>query len=583
MPFFHKLIPATPWIRYAAIIFLGAIAHVFVLQADFYLDDGMHIIGHPVIEHGTWWEKTFRWIPYLIWSGVYKLFGTAAPAYHALTFATHLTIACLIYPIGRQLLTVAKVLPQEMDRELAPWIGALIFVCHPITSEPVHYARCLMIDLVALFTLMTVWRALVFTQAPNWRNAVLLAVVMILGVSSKQPGIGHVSLSAAIVIGAFGSWRRWRSQIDLKNWKHASATSVAALGLILILTQWFERGAQALAHPQLLDHALTQSRVFWEYAQRIVLPINLSVDHYIAWTATWRDPAAIISALALAGVVGIAAWMLKTRRWRLAGVLLCLALAQILIRFGYVIGELMVEYRLYPAMPFIALGAGCGLVVLIRKQRLAGIAATLVVLLGFTALTTERSGLWTDSGLIAANAAEQYPLNLRAWGSMQYAAALDNHPNRVLELKEQADAAFYGTLAYNREHPNRGYDISRLHLWYATFLQHCAYAKTKLDGIDAGANYSQQLLNQMIEEFPEWYLVDRQHPNPLVVSKYSLAREVYAHALADYTGRVTVPILFDRQTKSIVNNESREIIRLLDHEFAEFGNESNFHPPELRA
>lgn len=512
------LMPSIPWIRYVVIVLLGVIAHVFVLQADFYLDDGMHIVGNPVVEGGTWWEKTWRWIPYFLWAGVFKIFGAAAPAFHALTFVTHLTIACLIYPLGRQLLITTKALPQEMDRELAPWIGALIFVCHPITSEPVHYARCLMIDLVTLFTLLTVWRALVFTQAPNWKNAALLAIVMILGVSSKQPGIGHVSLSAAIVVGAFGSWRQWKSQIDLKNWKHAAALGGAAICLLLILSKWVERGVQAISHPQLWDHALTQSRVFWEYVQRIVLPVNLSTDHYIAWTASWRDPAAIISSLALAGVVGIAVWLLKTRRWRLAGVLLCLALAQVLIRFGYVIGELMVEYRLYPAMPWIALGAGCGLVILMRKQRLAGIVATTVILFGFTTLTIQRSQLWTDASLIAADAVEQYPLNLRAWGSMQYDAAMGNDPQLCLDLKEHGDAAFYGTLAYNREHPLRGYDISRLHLWYATFLQHSAYARTKLDGLEVGAAYSQQLLDEMIEKYPDWYLIDREHPNPLVMA-----------------------------------------------------------------
>ena len=38
--------------------------------------------------------------------------------------------------------------------------------------------------------------------------------------------------------------------------------------------------------------------------------------------------------------------------------------------------------------------------------------------------------------------------------------------------------------------------------------------------------------------------------------------QVYARAQANYTGRVTVPVLWDRKTKSIVNNESREIVRM---------------------
>jgi len=43
--------------------------------------------------------------------------------------------------------------------------------------------------------------------------------------------------------------------------------------------------------------------------------------------------------------------------------------------------------------------------------------------------------------------------------------------------------------------------------------------------------------------------------------------EVYTRARSDYTGRVTVPTLWDRERRTIVNNESSEIIRMLNSEF----------------
>nr|WP_305082389.1 glutathione S-transferase family protein [Oculatella sp. LEGE 06141] len=45
-------------------------------------------------------------------------------------------------------------------------------------------------------------------------------------------------------------------------------------------------------------------------------------------------------------------------------------------------------------------------------------------------------------------------------------------------------------------------------------------------------------------------------------------QEIYLKATPNYTGRVTVPVLWDKQTQIIVNNESREIVRMLDVEFA---------------
>ena len=44
-------------------------------------------------------------------------------------------------------------------------------------------------------------------------------------------------------------------------------------------------------------------------------------------------------------------------------------------------------------------------------------------------------------------------------------------------------------------------------------------------------------------------------------------REVYLRARADFTGRVTVPILWDHREQTIVNNESREIVRMLNDVF----------------
>jgi putative glutathione S-transferase len=50
--------------------------------------------------------------------------------------------------------------------------------------------------------------------------------------------------------------------------------------------------------------------------------------------------------------------------------------------------------------------------------------------------------------------------------------------------------------------------------------------------------------------------------------------EVYAKARPNFTGRVTVPVLWDRETTAIVNNESSEIIRMLNRAFDEWGDSS---------
>lgn len=60
-------------------------------------------------------------------------------------------------------------------------------------------------------------------------------------------------------------------------------------------------------------------------------------------------------------------------------------------------------------------------------------------------------------------------------------------------------------------------------------------------------------------------------PHGDAVNGVNYVRELYVKAKQDYSGRVTVPVLWDKQRGTIVNNESREIVRMLDCEFDEFG------------
>jgi putative glutathione S-transferase len=60
--------------------------------------------------------------------------------------------------------------------------------------------------------------------------------------------------------------------------------------------------------------------------------------------------------------------------------------------------------------------------------------------------------------------------------------------------------------------------------------------------------------------------------------------DVYTAARPDYTGRATVPVLWDRQRRTIVNNESSEIIRMLNAAFDEWGDAGlDLYPTQLRA
>lgn len=72
-------------------------------------------------------------------------------------------------------------------------------------------------------------------------------------------------------------------------------------------------------------------------------------------------------------------------------------------------------------------------------------------------------------------------------------------------------------------------------------------------------------------------------PTPEPLYGFDHLHELYAKARSDYTGRVTVPVLWDKIRETIVCNESSEIIRMFNAAFDSItGNTSDYYPEALR-
>ncbi len=64
---------------------------------------------------------------------------------------------------------------------------------------------------------------------------------------------------------------------------------------------------------------------------------------------------------------------------------------------------------------------------------------------------------------------------------------------------------------------------------------------------------------------------------------FSHLKDLYVKADPEFTGRVTVPVLWDKKEERIINNESADILRILNTAFNEItGNDEDYYPPDLR-
>ena len=126
-------------------------------------------------------------------------------------------------------------------------------------------------------------------------------------------------------------------------------------------------------------------------------------------------------------------------------------------------------------------------------------------------------------------------------------------------------------------------EAGRYHLFasYACPWVHRVLLFRKLKGLEDFIDVS----------FVHWLMADKgwtfeKDPDGIVgdtLFGFDFAHQIYTKADPTYTGRVTVPILWDTKTNTIVSNESSEIIRMLNSAFDGItGNTADYWPASLR-
>lgn len=125
-------------------------------------------------------------------------------------------------------------------------------------------------------------------------------------------------------------------------------------------------------------------------------------------------------------------------------------------------------------------------------------------------------------------------------------------------------------------------EAGRYHLYVSLACPwaHRTLIMRELKGLNEAISLS--IVDQIMSD-QGWMFSEAPGAIPDSVNHAQYLQEIYLKADPKFTGRVTVPVLWDKRSSTIVNNESREIMRMFDVEFAPLATQKiDLYPRDLQ-
>lgn len=144
---------------------------------------------------------------------------------------------------------------------------------------------------------------------------------------------------------------------------------------------------------------------------------------------------------------------------------------------------------------------------------------------------------------------------------------------------DRQETRFRDRIGENAEFPA---ESGRYHLYvsYACPWAHRTLITRALKGLEDAI--SVDVLDPYRAENGWQFTPEKDGCTPDTVNGFDYLREVYVAADPNYTGRVTVPVLWNTKEETIVNNESAEIMRVLDTALDRFSTNVDLYPEDYR-
>ena len=408
-----NFVSARIWIALCltALAFVTTFVYWSSLRGDFLFDDTQIVHQNPVLLNihslSDVVKLGFAWRQLLFFTyGLnYYWNGLSPYGYHVFNLVLHVINVALVY------LIIFETAGRRREAQSAALVGATVFAVHPLMSSAVSYIAGRSSVLCAVFYFLAL---LLFLKALNEdANArsrivyfVLAGVAGVLAWQSKQEAITLPALMAALF------WLK-REKRGVR-W----VLALAALPLVLAATMWTQLSAlfsQVAENKNLVaagfDSVLPAGIYFRTYITsivgyyfpRLLLPVNLSADPYVAPVAHWYSPEFLVSVAILAAV----AWLIVRRKTTDAFLTAGLSAIVISPLSAYALiplADVVLEHRAYIPALGIALLAAALFRWMWKDSATAGVAVAVGVTFVFGLMTIQRNrvfaneiALWQDT------------------------------------------------------------------------------------------------------------------------------------------------------------------------------------------
>jgi protein O-mannosyl-transferase len=292
--------------KWGLLLFVTLVAYWPSLQGALLWDDSGHVT-RPDLQslHGLWriWfdlGATQQYYPILhsaFWVE-HRLWGDSVLGYHLVNVCLHALAAGLVVLLVRRLS-----LP-------GAWLAGILFALHPVQVEAVAWISEQKSTLSGVFYLAAALAYLHWNRKRRTSTYFLATFLFVLAMLSKS-----VTATLPAVLAIVVWWQRGRL-----NWTRDGVPLLPwfAIGIPAgLFTAWVERTFIGAAGSDFVmtftQRVLLAGRVFWFYACKFVLPVNLAFSY-----SRWKiDPAVWWQYLYPAGVLAVAGiFLLMARRNR---------------------------------------------------------------------------------------------------------------------------------------------------------------------------------------------------------------------------------------------------------------------------